>query len=137
MTPTADRSGPDGASPRRGRSKARPLAEVAADVFRGQARPEELHRRFLNSTVWCEAGERPGFVAIEWEGERLIPVFTSLEQLARARGAVAWFSTSGHDLFGLLPKGYDLVLDPGGETPLRLRTAAVRKTARPLVVGWG
>ena len=115
---------------------ARPLAEVAADVFAGQATPEELHRTFLVSTLWCQALERPGFVAVEVDGAMLIPVFTSPEQLARAYGAVAWFSTSGKDLYELVPEGYDLVLDPAGDTPLCLHMAAVRKVARP-IVGWG
>ncbi|MDP9071938.1 MAG: SseB family protein [Actinomycetota bacterium] len=114
----------------------RPLAEVAAEVARGEAGAEELHQTFLAATVWCEAGERPGFVAIGAAGDGLIPVFTSPEQLARARGAVAWFSTTGADVLGLVPEGYDIALDMAGDAPLRLRMGALRTVLRP-VVGWG
>ena len=53
---------------------------------------------------------------------------------ARARGAVAWFSTTGADLLGLLPEGYDIGLDLAGETPLRLRPSALRPVVE---VSWG
>jgi len=51
-------------------------------------------------------------------------VFTSVEQLALAHGAVGWFSMTGADLLSQLPAGYDLVLDIAGPQPLRLRTDA-------------
>ena len=139
MTPTADRASGNGASQERspGRAPARPLAEVAADVFRGQASPQELHETFMASTLWCQAGEHPGFEAIELDGDVLIPVFSSPEQLALAFGAVAWFSTTGADLYDMVPKGYDMALDVAGDTPLRIHTAAVHKVAKPMIVGWG
>jgi SseB protein N-terminal domain len=101
------------------------LTEVAREVAAGRASPQELHNAFLDAQVFCEAGERPGFMAMGPAGDRVVPVFSSEEELVRARGPVPWFATTGADLFGLLPEGYDVVLDVAGEHPLRLRRAAV------------
>jgi hypothetical protein len=103
----------------------RSLAETAGEVAAGQASPQELHEALLDAQVFCEAGEQPGFVALGPAGEGVIPVFSSEEELARARGQVWWFATSGADLWGLLPEGYDVVLDIAGDHPLRLRRTAV------------
>jgi hypothetical protein len=54
-----------------------------------------------------------------------VPVFTSPEQLALARGTVPWFALPGWDLLDQLPDGYDVVLDMGGRAPVRLRPAAL------------
>ena len=123
---------PDPASPDGGRP--RPLAKVAQDAAEGRASAAELHEAFLAATVYCEAGDKPGFQAVGRPGAGLIPVFTSEVELARARGAVAWFSTTGADLLGLLPEGYDIGLDLAGETPLRLRPSALRPVVE---VSWG
>lgn len=112
------------------------LAEVAADVASGRASPHELHEVFLAARVFCEAGEQPGFVVVGPPGKRLIPVFSSEHELIRARGPVRWFATTGVDLIGLLPDGYDIGLDMAGDTPLRLRPAALRP-ATMTEVGWG
>lgn len=117
----------------------RGLAELAELVCDGSAGPGELFEAFLSATVFCERPERPGFVAVGEAGEGLVPVFSSLEELARyvaARGdhqeaACRWFSTAGSDLLDLLPEGYDLVLDPASGRGLRLRAAAWRP--RPAV----
>ncbi len=87
-------------------------------------------RLFVESTVYCEAGERPGLVAMTTPTGPVIPVFTSETELARFRGAVRWFSTTGADLLDLVPPGYDLVLDPAGPHPTRLRPQATRRVAR-------
>jgi hypothetical protein len=107
----------------------RSLAEVASEFAAGRATPQGLHDAFVSATVFCEAGDRPGFVAVGPPGDGFIPVFTSDRELARARGAVRWFSTTGADLLGLVPDGYDLILDIAGPTPLRLCPAAVHGTA--------
>jgi hypothetical protein len=85
--------------------------------------------------VFCEAGERPGFVAVGPPGDGFIPVFSSEGELARNRGAVRWFSTTGADLFGLVPDGYDLILDIAGPAPQRLSPSAVEGTAAA-EAGW-
>ena len=85
--------------------------------------------------MFCEAGERPGFLAVGSPGDGFIPVFSSEAELARARGAVKWFSTTGADLYGLVPNGYDLLLDVAGLAPLRLSPSAVEGTAAA-EAGW-
>jgi hypothetical protein len=105
------------------------LADVARDVALGAATPQQLHAAFLSAVVYCERGETPGFRALGAARAGVIPVFSSPDQLALARGTVPWFSTTGADLLDLVPPGYDLVLDMAGSAPLRLRTDAM--TARP------
>lgn len=105
----------------------RSLADVAAGVAAGTATPAELHAAFLAAEVFCEGGTTVGFRALGTPGAGVIPVFTSLDQLALARGPVRWFSTTGDDLLGLLPAGYDLLLDAAGPAPLRLRPAALTR----------
>jgi hypothetical protein len=127
--PPEDEPDPPPAGGRAVHQAGRSLAETAREVAAGRVTPQELHEAFLDAQVFCEAGERPGFLAMGPPGEGVVPVFSSEEQLARARGPVPWFATSGADLFGLLPEGYDVVLDIAGEHPLRLRRAAVGFTA--------
>lgn len=105
----------------------RSLADVARDVAAGDATSIELYAAFLNSTVYCERGDRPGFRALGAAGDGLIPIYTSSEQLALARGTVGWFAVTGAELLDLLPAGYDLLLDQGGSAPVRLRPAALAK----------
>ena len=109
---------------------AAPLAEVAAAVAAGTASPHELHQAFLSATLWCEAPESPRFVARGHPPNAVVAVYTSPEQLAADRGAQRWLSTTGVDVLELLPAGPDLVLDPAGPFPLRIKpTALVRTTA--------
>src|SRR6266851_9936604 len=101
------------------------LAEAALAVASGASSPQALHEAFLRSTVFCEAGESPGFIAVGAPPDGLIPILSSERELFRARGAVAWFATTGADLLSLVPAGYDLVLDAAGDAPLRLNLDAV------------
>jgi SseB protein N-terminal domain len=103
----------------------RSLADVARDVTADAATPADLHAAFLAATVYCERGDEPGFRALGAAGEGLIPVYSSPEQLALARGTVPWFALTGSELLDLLPAGYDLLLDQGGPAPLQLRPAAL------------
>jgi hypothetical protein len=105
----------------------RPLADVAGDVAASLATPADLHAAFLSSTVYCERGAEPGFRALGPAGQGLIPVYSSPEQLALARGTVRWFALTGSDLLEVLPAGYDLLLDQGGGAPVRLRPAALAR----------
>jgi hypothetical protein len=105
-----------------------PLTALVRAASSGQAAPQALHDAFLTATVYCERGETPGFRGLGPQGAGLIPVYTSVEQLALARGPVPWFALTGADLLEQLPAGYDLLLDPGGEAPLRLRPAALTRT---------
>jgi hypothetical protein len=107
----------------------RSLADVARDVAAGVATPAELHAAFLASTVYCERSAEPdaepGFRALGAAGQGLVPVYSSPEQLALARGTVRWFALTGSELLDLLPAGYDVLLDQGGAAPLRLHPAAL------------
>lgn len=90
-----------------------------------------MHAAFLAATVYCERGTDPGFLGLGSPHAGVVPVFSSPEQLALARGPVPWFAMTGADLLDQLPAGYDLVLDIAGSSPLRLRADAL--TARPAV----
>ena len=94
------------------------------------AAAEHHFRLFAGATLLCEAGGRPGFLAVATEDGPVIPVFTSEAELARFRGAVGWFSTTGADLLDLVPDGYDFLIDPGGDHPLRVQPGATRRMAR-------
>lgn len=107
------------------------LADTARDVALGVADSRQLHEVFVSAVLFCERGTGPGFRALGVPGSGIVPVFTSVDQLALARGAVAWFSLRGGDLLDQLPTGYDVVLDIAGPAPLRLRTGAL--TIRPAV----
>jgi hypothetical protein len=105
-----------------------PRLDVAvAAVAAGAGSVEELHEAFLDATVYCERGERPGFRALGSPGAGTVPVYSSPEQLALARGAVDWFAMQGRDLLTELPEGYDLLLDMAGPLPLRLSHHALRQ----------
>lgn len=100
------------------------LADAARDVALGVADLRPLHEAFLAATVFCERGADPGFRALGVPDAGIVPVFSSVEQLALARGTVGWFSLTGADLLAQLPAGYDLVLDIAGPYPLRLHPGA-------------
>lgn len=109
----------------------RGLAEVAAQTARGDVHPEELLDAFLAATVFCERPERPGFLAVDEPEDGVIPVFSSLDEMAAYAGECDWFSTTGRDLLELLPAGYDVVLDAAGEHAAWLHTRALRR--RPAI----
>jgi SseB protein N-terminal domain len=104
-----------------------PFSDVARAFDAGEADAHAVHRAFLRSRFWCEAGDRPGLQALGAPGAGVVPVFTSEAELARARGAVRWFSTTGADLLDLLPDRYELVVDIQSDVPLRLQSAAVQR----------
>ena len=111
------------------------LAATTRRWLAGSAGVQELHRAFLRATVFLQAGDRPGLMAFGAPPEGLVPVWTSEAEFARSVGPSAWFSTTGADLLDLLPAGYDLVLDPGGDAALRLRPSALRREAT-VTVDW-
>jgi hypothetical protein len=103
----------------------RPLADVLRDVEAGAATAADLHAAFLAAIVYCERAGRPGFRALGGPDGGVVAVYSSPEQLALARGTVGWFALTGADLLEQLPAGYDLLLDPGGPAPTRLRPGAL------------
>lgn len=102
------------------------LSQLAAAVVEGDAEPQTLLAALLRSTVFCEAPERPGVMTAHIPAGPVVPVYSSIAELAAARGAVAWFSTSGQDLLDLLPDGHDLLLDSAGSCAVLLRRTALR-----------
>jgi len=110
----------DGAPP------ARPLAEVAAAVKRGEATAAELFETFVRSRLYLPRPPRPGVHVMELGGRRIVPVFSSELELAGFAGLVDWFSTDGLDLLGMLPDGVVLGLDVASPHRLHLNPAAVR-----------
>lgn len=92
----------------------------------------EAFEAFLGARVFCQAtgpGAAPGVMALGSPGDGIVPVFTSLEELARflaARGETEgadWFATTGEDLLGLIPDGYGVLLDPGTDHATLLHPA--------------
>jgi len=100
------------------------------EFLAGELDPHALHTAFCGAHVFCQAGDTPGFLAVEEDGDRVVPVFTSLVELARFAGQTAWFSTIGQELLDLLPDGYDIVVDPGSSHPLRLLGSATELRER-------
>jgi hypothetical protein len=103
------------------------LAERLEEFLAGDIDGLALHDVFCASQVFCEAGERPGFQAVDEGGEHIVPVFTTLVELARFAGQTPWFSALGQDVLDLLPDGYDIVFDPGTPRAVRLRGDATRR----------
>ena len=116
------------------KAKAKPAA-AKDPIDLNSATSEELLRAFLAASLFLQATEQPGFMAIGEPPEGLVPVWTTEAELARSLGAAAWFSTNGADLLDLLPPGYDLLLDPDGDSALRLRPSALRPE-QALTVVW-
>jgi hypothetical protein len=84
-------------------SRPRPLAEVARDIKRGAATPQDLFEAFVEATVYSPAPPRPGVRVLGWKGEQVVPVFSSEAELAKFMGTTRWFSTDGLDLWRCSP----------------------------------
>lgn len=124
------------------------LAETVRRAKRGEASPQDVFDTFLRARVYCERPREPGFLTVTAPespaadaparsrildlattdpappADRLVPVFTSLEQFGLFTGGGDWFSTTGNDLLGLLPPGLDVLLDPAAGHTVRLASAA-------------
>lgn len=109
------------------------LAARMEDFLAGELDARALHEAFCGSQVFCQAGERPGFLAVEdGDDPPTVPVFTSIVELARFAGQTPWFSALGQDVLNLLPDGYDVIVDAGTKRALRLRgDATVRVDPAP------
>jgi hypothetical protein len=109
------------------------LAEALAGFAAGAVTPEALTETFRKETVYCQAAEQPGFLAVGPPGAGLVPVFSSLDQLSRyavaygLRGGIDWLSTTGADVLDLLPNGYGIVVDPAGDHAVTLPAHALHR----------
>ncbi|MES4902378.1 MULTISPECIES: SseB family protein [unclassified Streptomyces] len=78
--------------------------------------------------LYFQRPENPGFLVSETaEAGPLVPVFTSIEGLARFAGACGWASTTAEDLVELLPEGVRALVDPLGERPFLLDAQTLRE----------
>ena len=111
-----------------------PLAAAAGAFASGALDAVAFSTVFLSAQVFAARPAPPappGLVAVGARGAGLVPVFSSLPQLARHSGECDWLATTGADLLGLLPAGYGLVLDVAGEQPLLLPASALRRGVEP------
>ena len=99
---------------------------AAARDARGPGGAQRLLDALLAAQLFLEAPERPGVMVVPTPAGPLTPVFSDLGLLAGQRGDVRWFSTTGADLLGLAP-GADLLLDPGTDHAVVLRTSALQR----------
>lgn len=137
-----------------GQQRADDLVAVVRRAKKGEASPQDVFDEFLRARVYCERPEQPGFLAVPAPksgggdggrsksrimdlltttsaentraAERLVPVFTSLEQFALFTDGGAWFSTTGADVLNLLPPGLDIWLDPAADHAVRLTSSATK-----------
>ncbi|WP_301129755.1 SseB family protein [Streptomyces cacaoi] len=102
------------------------------DLVRAEAAAETPHAERLAAAqavrVYFQRPERPGFLVSETEDGPVVPVFSSLEGLARFAGACAWASTTVGDLTQLLPLGVRALVDPLEPHAFLLGNAAARDT---------
>lgn len=116
------------------------LPDAVERYVAGELPGAELRDAFAAATVYCQRGERPGFVAVGEPGHGVVPVFSSLTELAnytvgRGEPGTDWFSTTGADVLDLLPDGYGVVLDCAGPRPLTIPAEAVGDAAVLRVTG--
>ncbi len=84
------------------------------------------HEVFLQSRWFFEQPELPGFLTVGEPGSGVVPLFSSLQELARYAGACSWASTTGEDILSLLPDGYAIVVDVAGPEPVWIEKDTVR-----------
>jgi len=78
--------------------------------------------------LYFQRPDEPGFLVSETEQGPVVPVFTSLEQLALFAGPCGWASTTVEDLVELLPEGVRALVDPLGPRAFLLDTEALQAT---------
>lgn len=97
------------------------LADLVRQETAAQSSEREKWAALRKARLYFQRPENPGFLVSETaEAGPLVPVFTSLEGLARFAGACGWASTTVEDLVGLLPEGVRALVDPLGERPFLL-----------------
>ncbi|MGW0186950.1 SseB family protein [Streptomyces sp. NPDC003362] len=141
------------------------LIDVVRRAREGLAPPQDVFDAFIRARVYCERPDEPGFLTVPasaagaaavGEGprsslldlmdaedrraaakaDRLVPVFSSLDQFALFVGEGPWFSTTGADVLDLLPPGLDVWLDPAADHAVRLASAAIGDTEPVLHISY-
>jgi SseB protein N-terminal domain len=116
------------------------LGDAVERFAAGDLGADELSDRFLASRVYALRTERPGFVAVGKPGSGYIPVFSSLDEVARYAvqfperygDGIDWLSTTGEDLLSFVPKGYGLVVDVASDHAVRLEATGIER--KPVLV---
>jgi hypothetical protein len=116
------------------------LGDAVERFAAGDLTGEELTDRFLANRVYALRTESPGFVAVGTPGSGYIPVFSSLDEVARYAvqfperygDGVDWLSTTGEDLLTLVPRNYGLMLDVASDHAVRLEANAIGR--KPVLV---
>ncbi|MDX3227042.1 SseB family protein [Streptomyces sp. ME19-01-6] len=103
------------------------LADLVRQETAAQLSEREKWAALRKARLYFQRPENPGFLVSETaEAGPLVPVFTSVEGLARFAGACGWASTTAEDLVGLLPEGVRALVDPLGERPFLLDAQTLR-----------
>lgn len=88
------------------------LVAVAREVRAGRRDPGEFDRAFAVATVYAQRPRVPGVMTAELSGKgRWVPVFSTVERLARFAGECDYFATTGADLLEQLPTGLGVLVD--------------------------
>jgi hypothetical protein len=104
------------------------LADLVRQETAARMSEREKWAALRKARLYFQRPENPGFLVSETaEAGPLVPVFTSLEGLARFAGACGWASTTAEDLVGLLPEGVRALVDPLGERPFLLDAQTLRE----------
>ncbi|MEU5027170.1 SseB family protein [Streptomyces milbemycinicus] len=104
------------------------LADLVRQETAARMSEREKWAALRGARLYFERPEHPGFLVSETaEAGPLVPVFTSLEGLARFAGACGWASTTVEDLVGLLPEGVRALVDPLGKHPFLLDAQTLRE----------
>ncbi|WP_234701551.1 SseB family protein [Streptomyces malaysiensis] len=108
------------------------LADLVRQETAARMSEPEKWAALRGARLYFQRPEDPGFLVSETaEDGPFVPVFTSLEGLARFAGACGWASTTAEDLVGLLPEGVRALVDPLGERPFLLDARTLRDAEHP------
>ncbi|MCD9593080.1 SseB family protein [Streptomyces sp. 8ZJF_21] len=108
------------------------LADLVRQETAARMSEPEKWAALRGARLYFQRPEDPGFLVSETaEDGPFVPVFTSLEGLARFAGACGWASTTAEDLVGLLPEGVRALVDPLGERPFLLDARTLRDAEDP------
>ncbi|MER7874180.1 SseB family protein [Streptomyces solisilvae] len=108
------------------------LADLVRQETAARMSEPEKWAALRGARLYFQRPEDPGFLVSETaEDGPFVPVFTSLEGLARFAGACGWASTTAEDLVGLLPEGVRALVDPLGERPFLLDARTLRDAEGP------
>jgi SseB protein N-terminal domain len=109
-----------------------PLSPTLSDAVRvfatGAMVAEDFQEIFMVSRLYCPRGDKPGFLALHDTPEPVIPMFSCLAELRHYAGEQSrHFSVTGAEALDLVPDGYGIVLDIGGEHRVMFDAKAIEQ----------